>query len=123
MKKSFFVFGIAILFLLSCSSKKPIDQMSDVELHELANQLAHKFIIIDGHVDFPERLKDKKIVITEETKSVAISDVGGEFDYERAKKGGLTSPFMSIYIPSGYQKLSDMGKALADSLIDNVRAI
>jgi membrane dipeptidase len=30
---------------------------------------------------------------------------------------------MSIYIPSGYQKQNDMGKALADSLINNVRAM
>ncbi len=97
--------------------------MNDAELHQLADQLAHKFLIIDGHVDFPERLKDEKIVINEKTKGVALTDPGGEFDYERAKKGGLTSPFMSIYIPAEYQKQSDMGKAYADSLIDNVRAI
>lgn len=97
--------------------------MSDAELHALADQLAHKFMIIDGHVDFPERLKDKKIVINEQTKEVAINDEGGEFDYTRAKEGGLTSPFMSIYIPASYQKLPDMGKAYADSLIDNVRAM
>ncbi len=97
--------------------------MNDTELHALADQLAHKFLIIDGHVDFPERMKDKNIVINEQTKAIAIHDEGGEFDYERAKKGGLSAPFMSIYIPAGYQKLPDMGKAYADSLIDNVRAM
>ncbi len=107
----------------SCSEKKPVDRMSDEQLHAYANELAHKFIIADGHVDFPERLKEKRIVLTEETKSIVLSDIGGEFDYERAIKGGHTSPFMSIYIPASYQKQDDMGKAFADSLINNVRAI
>jgi membrane dipeptidase len=123
MRKYFLSPLVALALLLSCSSKKQIEQLNDTELHQLADQLAHKFLIIDGHVDFPERLKDLKKVITEETKSIAISDTGGEFDYERAKKGGLTAPFMSIYIPSSYQKQNDMGKVLADSLIDKVRAI
>ncbi|MEQ1588203.1 MAG: dipeptidase [Cyclobacteriaceae bacterium] len=107
----------------SCSEKKPVDRMNDEQLRGYANELAHKFIIADGHVDFPERLKEKKIVLTEETKSIVLSDIGGEFDYERAKKGGHTSPFMSIYIPATYQKQDDMGKAFADSLINNVQAI
>ncbi len=107
----------------SCSEKKPVDRMNDEELRAYANELAHKFIIADGHVDFPERLKEKKIVLTEETKSIVMSDIGGEFDYERAIKGGHTAPFMSIYIPASYQRQNDMGKAFADSLIDNVHAI
>jgi membrane dipeptidase len=97
--------------------------MTDEQLHAYADELAHKYIIADGHVDFPERLKEKKIVLTEETKSIVLSDAGGEFDYNRAKKGGLTSPFMSIYIPASYQKQNDMGKAFADSLIINVLTI
>jgi membrane dipeptidase len=117
------ILSILFLLLLSCDRKKAIGEMSDAELNTLADQLAHKFLIIDGHVDFPERLKDKNIVINDQTKSIAIYDEGGEFDYERAKKGGLTAPFMSIYIPSSYQKLPDMGKAYADSLINNVQAM
>lgn len=118
---------VALLFFCvigySCSEKKPVDRMTDEQLHAYADELAHKFIIADGHVDFPERLKEKKIVLTEETKSIVLSDLGGEFDYTRAKKGGHTSPFMSIYIPASYQQQNDMGKAFADSLISNVRAI
>ena len=113
---------VALLFF-NCAEKKSIQQMSDEELRAYANELAHKFIIADGHVDFPERLKEKKIVLTEDTKSIVLSDIGGEFDYERAKKGGHTAPFMSIYIPASYQKQNDMGKAFADSMINNVLAI
>ena len=53
----------------------------------------------------------------------------GDFDYVRSKKGGLDAPFMSIYIPSRYQKKNDQGellgggKDLADSLINMVIAI
>lgn len=97
--------------------------MTDEQLRAYADELAHKFIIADGHVDFPERLKENKIVLTEETKSIVMSDIGGEFDYERSIKGGLNSPFMSIYIPSSYQKQNDSGKAFADSLINNVKAM
>lgn len=121
--KKFLAPLILLATLLSCSSKKPIERMTDPELHQLADELAHKFMIIDGHVDFPERLKDEKVIITEATKGIVLSDKGGEFDYERARKGGLTAPFMSIYIPAAYQKLPDTGKAYADSLIDNVRAM
>ena len=97
--------------------------MTNEQLRAYADELAHKFIIADSHVDFPERLKEKKIVLTEETKSIVMSDVGGEFDYERSLKGGLNAPFMSIYIPSSYQKQNDSGKAFADSLISNVKAM
>lgn len=97
--------------------------MTDEQLRAFADELAHTFIIADGHVDFPERLKEKKIVLTEETKSIVMSDIGGEFDYERSIKGGLNAPFMSVYIPSSYQKQNDSGKAFADSLINNVLAM
>jgi membrane dipeptidase len=108
---------------LGCSEKKPVDRMNDEELKAYADKLAHEYIIADSHVDFPERLKGNKIVLNEATKSIVLSDSEGEFDYERSKKGGLNSPFMSIYIPSSYQKQNDMGKAFADSLINNVLAI
>jgi membrane dipeptidase len=114
---------LCIMLVFSCSEKKPMDSMTNEQLRAYADELAHKFIIADSHVDFPERLKEKKIVLTEETKSIVMSDVGGEFDYERSLKGGLNAPFMSIYIPSSYQKQNDSGKAFADSLISNVKAM
>jgi len=52
-----------------------------------------------------------------------VSSPEGDFDYERAKIGGLDAPFMSIYIPSSYQLKSDHGKELADSLIDMIEGI
>jgi len=81
--------------------------------------LPHKYIIADGHVDLPFRLKMKNFRVRGSTwNSDQLS--GRRLDYERAKKGGLSAPFMSIYIPASYQLFPDKGKALADSLINMV---
>lgn len=97
--------------------------MNDDELRAYADELAHKYIITDGHVDLPFRLKMSNFRVEREYMGIPIQTDEGDFDYERAKKGGLDAPFMSIYIPSSYQLQPDMGKALADSLINMVRGI
>ncbi len=103
------------LMLVGCVEKRPVDRMTDEQLQVFANELAHKYIITDGHVDLPERLKGIKF--TADSINTVVSTKKGDFDFERAKKGGLSAPFMSIYIPWSYQKNSDFGKSYADSLI------
>ncbi|HTH58394.1 MAG TPA: dipeptidase [Cyclobacteriaceae bacterium] len=120
MKVSVGVF-LAAIFFVSCSEKKPVERMTDEQLKTYADELAHKFIITDGHVDLPYRLKEQGF--TKDSIKVIQSTRRGEFDYERAVKGGLDAPFMSIYIPSTYQQQADFGKSLADSLIDMVAFI
>ncbi len=110
-------------FLFSCTEKKPVDRMTDEQLRAFANELAHTYIITDGHIDLPEVLKEKKINLDQDNIGMIVSGMEGEFDYERARKGGLDAPFMSIYIPSSYQLQPDHGKALADSLINMVLTI
>lgn len=98
------------------SFSKPKPQkaiISDEALRKKAEVLAHKFIIVDGHVDLPYRLNGKM-------EDVSVQTKGGDFDYVRAKKGGLSSPFMSIYVPANLQQKKGFSKALADSLIDLV---
>jgi len=82
---------------------------------ERAKELAKKLIIADTHVDVPYRLNDKFEDVSTHTHS-------GDFDYPRAKEGGLNAPFMSIYIPA---KLEAEGKATdkANELIDMVEGI
>ena len=98
-----------------CSSRqKPQKRkISDETLRKKAEILAHKFIIVDGHVDLPYRLNGKM-------EDVSVQTKGGDFDYVRAKKGGLSAPFMSIYVPANLQQRKGFSKALADSLIDLV---
>lgn len=97
--------------------------MNDEQLRAFANELAHKYIIADGHVDLPFRLKIKNFRVDREYMGIPIKYPQGDFDYERAKIGGLSAPFMSIYIPSSYQLQPDKGKILADSLINMVVGI
>ncbi len=108
---------LCTLVFASWASTKPNPtkkQIADeAALRKKADELAHKFIIVDGHVDLPYRLHGKM-------EDVSIQTASGDFDYIRAKKGGLTAPFMSIYVPADLQKKKGFSKALADSLIDMV---
>ena len=115
----------ALILVAACTTKEKIDYtaMPESALRQVADSLAHAYIITDGHVDLPYRLKVKNFRLEKEFLGIPISTEEGDFDFERAKKGGLDAPFMSIYIPSSYQLKADNGKALADSLIDMVRGI
>lgn len=115
--------SIACITLQACKTNEKPDTKSDDELRAQAQQLANDYIITDGHVDLPYRLKVKHFTLERQYMGIPISTTEGDFDYERAKKGGLDAPFMSIYIPSKYQLQPDNGKALADSLINMIRGI
>lgn len=88
---------------------------NDAALKKQAYELAHKFIITDGHIDVPWRLNDGY-------EDLSVRTEGGDFDYVRAVEGGLDAPFMSIYVPSSYQETGG-AKEKADSLIDLVHQI
>lgn len=91
-------------------------------MQQKANELAQKYIITDGHVDLPYRLKVQNFRFTKEYLGIPIETDKGDFDYVRAKKGGLDAPFMSIYIPANKGMGMEAYK-LADSLITMVEAI
>ncbi len=122
---------IAVAFMAACQDapktaeapkETPISEMSDDAIKKLADELAHKYIITDGHVDLPYRLKVTNFRLEKEFLGIPLKTDKGDFDLERAKKGGLDVPFMSIYIPASYQK-SGGAKIFADSLIDMVAGI
>jgi membrane dipeptidase len=118
-----FLLLMALFVINSCAPKKSADDRTDADLHAHAKELADRFIILDGHIDLPDLLKEKKYRVGIDSPDTLISTGKGEFDYTRAKQGGLDAPFMSIYIPIEYQAKPDNGKALADSLIDTVVGI
>jgi membrane dipeptidase len=111
------------LLLFGCSEKRPVDRMNDDALKEYASTLAQRFIITDGHVDLPYFLKEKKFRPDLDSLPLLIRGIGGDMDFDRARKGGLDAPFMSIYIPSSYQMIPDFGKGLADSLMAMVHTV
>ena len=80
-----------------------------------AQEMAQRLLIVDSHIDVPYRLEGRYADVTHATK-------GGDFDYPRARSGGLNIPFMSIYVPASYED-DGGGIALADRLIDRVEAM
>ncbi len=88
---------------------------ADDDLLQRAKAIAHKYPIIDTHIDVPYRLHEHWQDVTGATDS-------GDFDYPRAVQGGLSAPFMSIYIPSRFEAEGG-GVELANILIDQVEAI
>ena len=84
-----------------------------------AQELAHNSMIADTHIDVPYRLE-------ESWDDVSVGTEGGDFDYPRAKKGGLDLPFMSIYTPASMETTDgDASESfqLANRLIDSVEAL
>jgi len=92
-----------------------------VDARTRAQELAQRFILLDGHVDLPDRLVktlDKKGHITED---ISQRTAKGDFDWPRATAGGLDAPFMSIYVPA--EKERGGAKELADKLITIVEGL
>ena len=98
--------------------------LPDKKTMKHANKLAQKLIITDGHVDLPYRLRAINFRLEREFIGIPIETDKGDFDYVRAREGGLDAPFMSIYIPARYQEEADGGaQKVADELIDMVHGI
>ncbi|MFT5998556.1 MAG: membrane dipeptidase [Neolewinella sp.] len=118
---------LALIGLLLCAcgpaSENAPEEMTDEQLRTHANDLAHKYIITDGHVDLPYRLKVKNFKLDKEYLGIPIQTDAGDFDHVRAVKGGLDAPFMSIYIPSGLQLEAGESPKLADTLINMIKGI
>ncbi len=109
---------------LSCMTLLPVAGQTPRQIEKWRHQaerLAHQNIIVDGHVDLPYRLQAQGFPASGDYESI-IQTSNGDFDYERAVIGGLSAPFMSIYVPSSYQ-ISGGAKAFADSLIQMVEGI
>ncbi len=78
-------------------------------------RLARELLLVDTHIDVPDRL-------IEHPEDVSESTTHGQFDYPRAKRGGLDVAFFSIYVPSTLEG-SGAETAYADRLIDGVESI
>lgn len=92
-------------------------KMTDEERLKAATEIAQSTIMVDGHVDLPYRMKVGGFTLQREVLDVSVRTPDGNFDFPRAKEGGLDAPFMSIYIPAINQQIPGASKALADSLI------
>ncbi len=106
---------LVVVGVLACGgaepAPEPTESAGEEQLRARADELARRFLIVDTHIDVPDRLRDGLQDISQRTES-------GDFDYPRARQGGLDAAFMSIYVPASYQ--DGRAKGLADELIDMV---
>ncbi|MFC2187953.1 dipeptidase [Fulvivirgaceae bacterium LMO-SS25] len=118
MKKITHLFSALALgaCLVSCGAEEQTTEQPE-DLKAKAEELSKKFIITDGHIDIPFRLSMQRFRFNRTMDDISQRTEGGDFDYVRAKEGGLDAPFMSIYIPASYQETPGSAKAYADSLI------
>lgn len=117
----FLLFSLA--YILSLTEVNSQVEMPWDKRYNRAKELSQRFIIVDGHVDLPYRLRILNFRFDRDYIGIPVSSGEGDFDFERARAGGLDAPFMSVYIPSHYQKYTDFGKSLADTLINMVTRI
>jgi len=87
---------------------------ADAAVNARAEELARRLPIVDTHIDLPYRLNGN-------WEDVSRRTVAGDFDYPRARSGGLSVAFLAIYVPATYH---DRGaRELANRLIDGVEEL
>ena len=100
-----------LLVLQSCSENK-------ISLD--AEEIAQDSLILDSHIDVPYRLWQQDLA------GLEIDDISntsnGDFDFIRARKGGLNIPFFSIYLPASTQE-EGTSHQMANELIDMIEDI
>ncbi len=106
--KQLFILLPALLVPIMASAEK-------TDLATTARLLAQQAIIVDTHIDVPYRLFEGWVDVTNSTED-------GDFDFERARSGGLNIPFMSIYTPAESEE-EGTSYQLANQLIDSVEAL
>ncbi len=84
------------------------------ELIVKAQELAHKHILVDSHIDAP-------MLLLEKWTDISKKNDDHNFDYVRAKEGGLDVPFMSIYTPASLE--NNGAKKHADKIISLVEKV
>jgi len=103
--------SLVLCFLISCTKKDPPN---------LSEQIASEMLIVDTHIDVPYRLWEQH-QLGQEIDDISIMTTGN-FDFTKAKSGGLNVPFFSIYLPA---ETEEDGSAyeVANNLIDMVEDI
>jgi len=85
---------------------------AQTDLGQRADDLAHRMLLIDTHLDTPFELQKRMQDISRRIE-------GGHFDYVRARQGGLDALFMAVYVAPEYEETGG-AKAYADQTIDMI---
>ncbi len=102
---------LALALLTACGRDAP----PPPDLAAEAKRIASESIIVDTHIDVPYRVIESSEDVSRRTES-------GDFDYPRARAGGLDAAFMSIYTPAALEA-EGTSRDKAEALIDLVETI
>ncbi|NVB40406.1 membrane dipeptidase [Pseudenhygromyxa sp. WMMC2535] len=91
------------------------------DLAARADALAHRVLILDGHVDAP--MKAAQAAEQGQPPPPVHDHAQTNFDLAKARSGGLDAPFMSIYTPASLQAEPGASKAFAEANIDYVHSL
>lgn len=114
MRRAFALLPLLAAAVLGCREAPQVVGQDGLEERALA--LAHEQLLLDGHIDVPMRLLSSRAQDGSLTQDVSRRTEAGDFDYERAREGGLDTAFMSIYVPARFEAQGG-GKARAEELI------
>ena len=114
---------ILVLALISCNTQKEMTSKSDDPMMDKAVALSHKYIITDGHVDLPYRLRVQNFKLEREFLAIPIETDKGDFDYVRAKKEAWMRPLCRSIFHQVTRRKKEKQRILADTLIDMVNGI
>jgi membrane dipeptidase len=110
----FTVKTLTALVILLAGCRQPQFKPADAVLYDRAQQLARRYVIVDTHVDVPYRLEEHPEDISQSTS--------GDFDYPRARQGGLDALFMAVYT-SPKREADGTAKSFAEKNIDLINDI
>lgn len=102
------------MIVLACLSALAIPAIA-AEPPAAAQALAHDAIIVDTHIDAPTELRKA-------WADLGDAAPGREFDYPRARSGGLDVAFMSVYTSPG-QDEDGSARQVANEMIDSIEAL
>jgi len=108
---------VAAIAVAGCAANRAGTSGADTgeEMKSAGQRVAHEQLIVDTHIDVPLRVKRSG-------ENVAEATARGQFDYPRAREGGLDVAFMSIYTPAGVDQEGG-ATAWANELIDLVETL
>ena len=101
--------------LICCALMLAVTSATAQTSPDAARKLAQDAVIVDTHIDAPGMLMDG-------WKDLGVDAKGREFDYPKARAGGLDVAFMSIYT-SPKQDADGSAWQVANEMIDSVEAL
>jgi membrane dipeptidase len=100
---------LAVLFVSGCSTGPQREDAPSSANRLRAERLAQEFILVDTHMDIPYRLLQRMV-------DISVRSFTTDFDFPRARAGGLDAAFAAVYTPQSYE-ISGGARAYAEQEI------